>query len=81
MAAPLPAKQTHGWRAHAPKTCSSGRRSMAGAASVADANPPSKGTIMDKWRIVKNSTIIRVTASLGTLVAFAALAGAGYKWN
>jgi hypothetical protein len=36
---------------------------------------------MDKWRSVKNSTIIRVTTSVGTLVALAALAGAGWKWN
>ena len=43
--------------------------------------PPSKGTIMDKWRIVKNSTIIRITASASTLVAVAALVGAGFKWN
>jgi len=54
---------------------------MAGAASVAHANPPWKGSIMDKWRSVKNSTIIRVTTSVGTLVALAALAGAGWKWN
>ncbi len=43
--------------------------------------PPWKGSIMDKWRSVKNSTIIRVTTSVGTLVALAALAGAGWKWN
>lgn len=36
---------------------------------------------MDKWRIVKNSTIIRITASASTLVAVAALVGAGWKWN
>ena len=53
---------------------------MAGAASVVFAKPPWKGTIMDKWRSVKNSTIIRVTASASTLVALAALAGAGFKW-
>ena len=35
---------------------------------------------MDKWRIAKNSTIIRIIASTGTLVAVAALAGAGWKW-
>jgi len=42
---------------------------------------PVEGKIMDKWRSVKNSTIIRVTASASTLVALAALVGAGYKWN
>jgi len=35
---------------------------------------------MDKWRIAKNSTIIRIAASAGTIVAVAALAGAGLKW-
>ena len=35
---------------------------------------------MDKWRIAKNSTIIRIFASAGTLVAVAAIAGAGWKW-
>jgi hypothetical protein len=39
-----------------------------------------KRTIMDKWRIAKNSTIIRIAASAGTIVAVAALAGAGFKW-
>ena len=81
MAASLPAKQTRGWQAHAPRIRTSGCRGMAGAASVAHANPPWKGSIMDKWRSVKNSTIIRVTTSVGTLVALAALAGAGWKWN
>jgi len=37
-------------------------------------------TIMDKWRIAKNSTIVRIAASAGTIVAVAALAGAGLKW-
>jgi len=32
---------------------------------------------MDKWRIAKNSTIVRIAASAGTIVAVAALAGAG----
>lgn len=35
---------------------------------------------MDKWRNAKNSTIVRISASAGTLVAVAALAGAGFKW-
>jgi len=42
---------------------------------------PVEGKIMDKWRSAKNSTIIRITASASTLVALAALAGAGWKWN
>jgi hypothetical protein len=35
---------------------------------------------MDKWRNAKNSTIARITVSGGTLVAVAALVGAGWKW-
>ena len=35
---------------------------------------------MDKWRIAKESTIVRIVASVGTLAAVAALAGAGLKW-
>jgi hypothetical protein len=55
---------------------------VAGAASAANAAriPERKRTIMDKWRIAKNSTIIRIAASAGTIVAVAALAGAGFKW-
>ncbi len=36
---------------------------------------------MDKWRDLKNSTLARVGASAGTLIAVAALVGAGWKWN
>jgi hypothetical protein len=36
---------------------------------------------MDKWRDLKDSTIARVSVSAGTLVAVAALVGAGFKWN
>lgn len=35
---------------------------------------------MDKWRNLKSSVVVRVTASAGTLVAVAALVGAGWKW-
>lgn len=35
---------------------------------------------MDKWRNLKSSVIVRVIASAGTLVAVAAVAGAGFKW-
>ncbi len=36
---------------------------------------------MDKWRIVKDSVVVRIAASAGTLAAVAALAGAGLKWD
>jgi hypothetical protein len=35
---------------------------------------------MKKWNILQNSTAVRVTASAGTLVAVAAIVGAGWKW-
>lgn len=35
---------------------------------------------MHKWNIFQNSTVVRITASAGTLVAVAAIAGAGWKW-
>ena len=36
---------------------------------------------MDKWTIFNNSKVVRITASASTVVAVAALAGAGFKWN
>ncbi|CAL8978204.1 hypothetical protein CELL_02769 [Cellulomonas sp. T2.31MG-18] len=35
---------------------------------------------MGKWKITQNSTVVRIAASAGTLVAVAVLVGAGYKW-
>ena len=55
---------------------------MGGAAPAAIATriPERVRTIVNKWRTAKNSTIIRIAASAGTIVAVAALAGAGFKW-
>ncbi|MDT0165688.1 hypothetical protein [Cellulomonas carbonis] len=39
-----------------------------------------RGTTMDKWRNARTATIVRISASAGTLAAVAALVGAGYKW-
>jgi hypothetical protein len=36
---------------------------------------------MNKWTIFQNSKVVRITASAGTLVAIAAVAGAGWKWS
>jgi hypothetical protein len=36
---------------------------------------------MDKWRILKKSMIVRYATSAGTLVAIAAVVGAGWKWS
>lgn len=36
---------------------------------------------MNKWTIFQNSKAVRVAASAGTLVAVAAIVGAGFKWN
>jgi hypothetical protein len=35
---------------------------------------------MDKWRQTISSTALRITASSTTMVAVAALVGAGHKW-
>ncbi len=35
---------------------------------------------MDKWNLMKNNTVVRISASAGTLVAVAVIAGAGFKW-
>ncbi len=35
---------------------------------------------MNKWSILKNNTVVRVSASAGTLVAVAVVVGAGFKW-
>jgi len=37
--------------------------------------------IMDKWKIVAESKIARVGASAATLIAVAAVVGAGWKWG
>ena len=57
-------------------------RLLTGGGAVSTATVPHvrRDSSMDKWRIAKNSTIIRIIASTGTLVAVAALAGAGWKW-
>ena len=35
---------------------------------------------MDKWTKIKDSAIVRVSASAGTFVAVAVVVGAGFKW-
>ncbi len=35
---------------------------------------------MNKWSIFNNSKVVRATASAGTIVAVAAIVGAGWKW-
>ena len=35
---------------------------------------------MDKWRMLENPTVARITVSAATLIAVAALVGAGSKW-
>lgn len=36
---------------------------------------------MNKWKIFKDSKVTRLTASAGTILAVAAIVGAGWKWN
>jgi hypothetical protein len=35
---------------------------------------------MNKWTVFQNNTVVRVAVSASTLVAVAALVGAGWKW-
>lgn len=35
---------------------------------------------MNTWTKLRTSTIVRVSASAGTLLAVGVLVGAGYKW-
>ncbi len=35
---------------------------------------------MNKWTVLTSSRIVRITASASTLVAVAAIVGAGWKW-
>lgn len=36
---------------------------------------------MDKWKIIKDSKIAQIGASAGTVIAVAAIVGAGFKWG
>lgn len=36
---------------------------------------------MDKWRNLRDSMLARVGLSAGTLIATAAVVGAGFKWG
>lgn len=36
---------------------------------------------MDKWTVFATSKVVRISASASTLVAVAAIVGAGWKWN
>ena len=35
---------------------------------------------MNKWKMFKDSKVTQVTASVGTVIAIAAIVGAGWKW-
>jgi hypothetical protein len=36
---------------------------------------------MQKWNAFQKSAAVRVAASAGTIIAVAAIVGAGWKWN
>lgn len=36
---------------------------------------------MHKWNMFKDSTVVKVSVSAGTLVAIATVVGAGWKWG
>jgi hypothetical protein len=39
-----------------------------------------RGPTVDKWIAFSHSKVLRITASATTLVAIAAIVGAGWKW-
>jgi pheromone shutdown protein TraB len=43
--------------------------------------PRTKEILMDKWNVFSSSRIVRISASASTLIAVAAIVGAGWKWN
>jgi hypothetical protein len=49
--------------------------------SDSDFAPESQGVHMDKWKIIKDSKIAQIGASAGTVIAVAAIVGAGFKWG
>jgi|GEM_PF-1112467 len=56
-------------------------RDLDGAAAHVSPATQRKEITMDKWTILSNSKVVRVSASATTLVAVATIAGAGWKWN
>ena len=36
---------------------------------------------MDKWRNLRDNTVVRISVSAGTLIAVAGVVGAGWKWS
>ena len=51
-----------------------------GSHSVRRLRPSARGEIMQKWNAFQKSTVVRVVASSGTVIALAAIVGAGWKW-
>lgn len=43
--------------------------------------PSERGGIMSKWKTAQESMIVRVTVSAGSIIAIAAVVGAGVKWK
>lgn len=54
---------------------------VAGRCGIAATTNAPKENNMGKWTALKNSAIVKVSASAGTLVAVAVVVGAGYKWQ
>lgn len=55
-------------------------RMMPAGGNDREYRPLSKERHMNKWNLMQNSKVVRVAASASTLVAVAAIVGAGYKW-
>ena len=69
----------HIGKANAHRVARGGDRCVQGAAWCRCGHTR-QGALMDKWRMLENPTVARITVSAATLIAVAALVGAGYKW-
>ena len=52
-----------------------------GSHAVRRLRPSARGEIMQKWNAFQKSAAVRIVASAGTVVALAAIVGAGWKWG
>ncbi|WP_061960567.1 hypothetical protein [Demequina flava] len=62
------------------RTWGTGDSATAETSSVGVIVRESLGAAMEKWKIFSNSTVVRATAGVSTLVATAVVVGAGWKW-
>ena len=80
MVAPVAADKKNGDVAGHPDPREPSAFGGQGGADASSTHPPKENTV-SKWTAFKSSTIVKVSASAGTLVAVAVVVGAGFKWN